>query len=223
MDSIKASIRMIPSLRWLLLVSNWISQGMIHADRTEKLFKLSITVVFTLIFFLVFEIVLGRGVYLNLILSFMLAHTLNWILTSNLFVIFMHRLARGKSSRSHMFTFLEQQSQRLQSEPSILCAAAFGSMSRGELKDTSDLDVTFVRRKGFRNGLSSFVFLVRERKRAHREAIPLESFLGDSIDYFRRRYREDEAPVILHDPDSLMGGYYQELLSLDRAKVINNI
>jgi predicted nucleotidyltransferase len=74
----------------------------------------------------------------------------------------------------------------------------YGSLTRGELRPTSDLDVRLIRRPGLVNGLRACWFVLRERTRAHLTGFPIDFLVLDSPRLLKRM-RPDEPPLVIYD------------------------
>lgn len=223
MRGFKERIRNNKYLKWLFVCSYWLFQGIIHADWTEKFYKIFFTLLFTTIFFLLSIIMLNLSLILNIIIAFFIAHSLNWVVNCNITGNFIHRIKIGKTNKNESLNYIEDLAARLDAEFSILCAAAFGSMSRGEFKNNSDLDISFIRRRGFLNSIKALRFLTKEIRWANKNKIPLEAYLGDSIHFFKKRYKDNEYPVVIYDPESIIKNNYKVYLDIKAARILNKI
>jgi len=221
MEGIKVKIRDNAWMRWILLFSNWLFQGIIHADKTEKIYKIAFTVIVSLPIYFILSLFIKNHALLLGIISFIFGHTLNWYINGNLTTILIHRLYIGQTEKENIFDYIIELSIRAVSDSSILAITAFGSMSRGELKPQSDIDLSFIRKPGILSGLKAIFFSVREKRISHKNKIPLESYLCDSFKSVKKRFRADEAPVIIYDPNGEVNKIYKKSLSIEEAKILN--
>jgi predicted nucleotidyltransferase len=174
---------------------HWVFQGMLYMDRTERLFKLGLDLILTALLWILLSPLLGLSWAWALLVAFLLAHTLNFLFNGQMWVVLKHfHLVRN--SRSEFEDYLSQLAQRIQAEPSIERAAAYGSLVRGEWHESSDLDLRLVRKPGLRNGLRACWFAMRERTRALFRRFPLDVFLLDDPSRLGRM-REDESALEL--------------------------
>ena len=81
---------------------------------------------------------------------------------------------------------------------SIEAVLIFGSLSRGEIRSTSDLDVRLIRQKGTRNALKAYLLAVKLRILAFMKRFPLDIYTFGDFSYLKR-LREDELPVVILD------------------------
>jgi predicted nucleotidyltransferase len=221
MKGIKNEIRKRWYLRWILLFSNWVFQGILRADKTEQIYKIGFTFVFSGIFYFGFASYLDSNI--DLLVSIISGHTLNWIINGNLYVIFVHRLLITKLSKNDLFDYLGLLRSRLANVDWVLYSASFGSICRGELKDSSDLDVSIVRQSGFKNAIKSIWFVVREKKFADFKRIPLEIYISDRPENSINRFKAETCPVILYDKGDILKKYYDKTMNLEEARELNKV
>ena len=175
---------------------HWIFQGILYADKTEKVFKIFIDVCLTLFFFFVFINFIDNS--MSIILAFIIAHTFNATLNGQMFVVARHF---GESRNFQDLTnYIEGLKERISNERSIQAAAIYGSFSRGEAKESSDLDVRIIRRRGIVNGLRACSFGLFERSRALFNKFPLDLYVVDTTKHLSK-LRDDEIPIVLYDPE----------------------
>ncbi len=224
MKGLKAKIRKYKATRWILILTNWVSQGIWHMDKTEQIYKIFFTLFFTFVsyFILSFFLNINSNIFLG-ILSFIISHTINWIVNGNLYTLFVHRLLIGETKKEDFFSYLEDLKKRVESEDSIRAIYCYGSMSRGELKEKSDLDISFLREKGLTNAIKSILFFTKEKKIAQSIKIPSESFLCDEISCFKKRYSINESPIVVYDKYNITERYYKKYLDINEAKTLNNV
>lgn len=223
MKGLKNTIRINPYLRWLLVFSNWLSQGIIHADKTEKIYKILFSTVSSLIFFFIFiayfKISLGKSILAGVFLG----HTLSWVINGNFNVIVVHRLFLSNLDRQNAFHYLESLADRLNGNQSILYATTHGSICTGNLKPSSDIDVALVRAKGFKNALRALFFVTREKKIADLKGIPLEIYLIDNPGAAIDRFQAEQNPVVIYDPKNTVDQYYREKMTIAEARKLNGL
>jgi hypothetical protein len=178
--SISHSRLLRPLLRspLLALAVHWIFQGMLYMDRTERLFKLGLDLLWTAA--LAPALFLGAGLRLQwaLPLAFGLAHTLNLLLNGQIWVVLKH-FGLVRHTREEFEEVMDELAARVTAEPSIAYAAVYGSLARGKWDETSDLDVRLVRVPGWRAAWRVCWFAMRERTRAFWLRFPLDLFILD--------------------------------------------
>jgi len=172
---------------------HWVFQNMLNMDLTELMFKLSIDIFFTILF----SLLLDRWFNLSLAIaaSFFIAHTINFLFNSQIFVV-LKFFGNIRHELSEFDDYIESIQFRLRKEPSVCWGAIYGSMARGELKTTSDLDIRFIRYPGVYFGIRACWFVLKERTRAHIYRFPIDFLVFDSPRLLNR-LRSDEPPIII--------------------------
>lgn len=223
MKGIKDKIRQNKFLRWFLLLSNWLFQGILNADKTEKVFKVLFTVLFSTIFFLVLFFKFHQSFLISIFVGFIVGHTLNWILNNNITGILIHRLYIFKLEKKNAFRYLDSIAHRISNKTFALYATTHGSICRGALKPSSDIDIALVRKPGFINSLKSLWFVFLEKKIADAQGVPLEIYICDTPENAIKRFSQEQNPVVIYDSDYVLDKYYKEKLSLTEAKKLNGL
>jgi predicted nucleotidyltransferase len=188
-----------PLLKWLLgnkpgvLMSHWLFQGMLYMDKTERIFKLGLDFFLLLLFYPLLRRRLP--IRTSLVTGAIAAHTLNFFFNGHLWGALKH--FGGITRTAQEFDAeVERLRRRVQDEPSIVFAAAYGSLARDEWTPTSDLDVRLVRAPGLRNGWRASLFTMQERSRALIKGFPLDIFVFDG-EASLSKLAERQSPVIL--------------------------
>ena len=157
-------------------------------DKTEKIFKLTLDMLFTLI-------LIWFGI--NVVASIIISHTLNWIFNGQIIVVFKNlRLIRIPKEKFD--AYIERLRKKVKKEASIVWVGIYGSLARREFKETSDLDVRLIRKPGFINGVRACIFTMKERAWATFNIFPLDIYVGDSFE-FLKRMRKNEKPIVIKD------------------------
>lgn len=223
MKGFKDTIRKSPIFRWSLVVSNWMFQGILHSDQTEKIYKILFSLIFSLLCIFILSSIFGLSLTYAVIIGVLLGHTLNWMVNSNFNNIIIHRLFISRLEKENAFNYLDSLSNRLDNHPSVLYATTHGSICNGELKPSSDIDVALVRKKGLVNGIKALYFVVRERKIADLKGIPLEIYLSDTPNDAIKRFRDEQNPVVIYDPQNVVDQYYNAKLTISLARKLNGL
>lgn len=201
---VNTSIPLINALfkfKIFIILSNWTFQGVLYADKTERLFRLLLDGLMALILYVILINFISSG-YVALIFAFLIAHTFNWTFNGQLFVL--GRYIGIKPNKHEDFEdYLKGLKYRAEGDKSINCVAVYGSLSRNEIKPTSDLDVRIIRKPGIINGLRACMFGLMERSRALFNRFPLDMFVVDNTKHLQKM-RDDEAPQILYDPNGIL-------------------
>jgi predicted nucleotidyltransferase len=91
---------------------------------------------------------------------------------------------------------------RIDSEPSILAAAIFGSYAKKEAHSKSDLDIGIIRSPGLMNGVRACAFVLGLRMYAFVKQLPVDLFLVDEKDHLVRYWKE-KVPIVLNDKNKI--------------------
>lgn len=187
------------------LLSNWVLQGMLYMNPVEIVFKIVLDVVLTAAIWALF---FDRQGALYWLASWLLAHTVNWIINCQPVALVRH-LDWGKNDPRHFIEYVESLQRRVNGKQYIAAAASFGSLSRGKYGDRSDIDIRFILRGGILQRLRLAGYCFIERLRAAIHGFPLDLYAFD-LDEMKRKMKADEVPVIFYDPDGLIERSYAE-------------
>lgn len=187
--------------RWislpLALGSHWIFQGILYMDRTERRFKIG----FDVFVFLLLIPVTTRftGVVSAVATSVLLAHTINFIVNGQVFVVLKH-YGYVETDLDEFDRVMHRIADRAGRSDYISSVVALGSLSRNELQSKSDLDIRVIRRKGAKNGLKTGIFVLRERFNAFLQRFPLDIYFIDGSGHLDRiDEAERENLIVLYD------------------------
>tara|TARA_B110000902_G_C14264579_1_gene570926 strand:- start:632 stop:1330 length:699 start_codon:yes stop_codon:yes gene_type:complete len=186
-----------------ILISAWLFQGMLYMNWRETVLKILINIVITYILFL-----MG----LSIIISLITAHTLNFAFNGQLFAMYTHMGATNVTSK----LFLEETistSKRLSDASFINAAIAYGSLSRGCFKSTSDIDIRFVPKNGEINFWLTCIYAFKERCIAFVQGYPLDLYVFKT-NVLLTKMRSDELPIIVYEANSSMQKVYENRLSM---------
>jgi predicted nucleotidyltransferase len=194
------------------LPRGWAHQGFFYLDRTQRIGR----VVFEIVPTMILAGLIGGigGIPLSNVwlwcASLFLAHTLNWVLNGNWWagILFAFPRLHNRGERATC-AYLNRMADRLQRDRAISGAMIFGSVSRGQWHERSDLDIRLLRYRGLRSGTAGILILSRERWIALWAGQPLDIYLADDVS-FLRSMRKDERPVFLKKNDPRLDLAYPE-------------
>lgn len=158
------------------VISHWLFQSLLYMDVTERWFKISLDIVFTLLMGLVLSIYF-QGV-IPWVIAFLFAHTMNFLFNGQLWGVLKH-YGMIQVSRDNFQAYVHSFRQRARDEKAIEKVLVFGSLARGEWKEGSDFDARIIHKPGLENGLRSCTFLLKERARALFQMFPLDVYVLD--------------------------------------------
>jgi predicted nucleotidyltransferase len=131
----------------------------LYADKTEKLFKISLEII--LFIFLSSFLITISNTFLGLFVSVIIAHTVLFIFNGQLFAL-AKNFDLIYNDPQRIIDYVSGLKQRVSNEKSINCLVLYGSLVRGEIKPTSDIDVRIIRKSGFLNGFRACMFGLRK-------------------------------------------------------------
>lgn len=179
--------------KFVIIITNWIFQGLLYSDKTEKLFKILLDLMLAVI--LSNFISFSNSIYLNCLFSFLISHTLLFVFNGQLFAL-AKNFDLVHSEPQRIIDYANGLRRRAFNEKSINCVLVYGSLVRGEIKTTSDLDVRIIREPGIVNGLNACIFGLFERSRALMYRFPLDMYVIDN-ELHLSKMRIDEKPILL--------------------------
>jgi len=189
-------------IRFIFLsLSSFIFQGFLYMDKSERIFKIMIT----LIVFIVLLLILRPSDAGFIILLLFLAHMFNWLFNGQIFVL-LKNLKLISTDKKKFICYIENMQKRIPQNESIVAVAVYGSLSRENIKHTSDLDVRVIRKQGLSNALNSSFFVMFERTKAFFKMFPLDIYLLDDIENL---HGMDEYPIIIYDPENTLVNWYK--------------
>lgn len=166
---------------WALIIiaRYWLFQGMRYMNWVERGHRLILESLLGVVCWLgTASIAAGwwRG-----LLSVVLAHTATVILNGHLFALFKHDLYWFGFYRDpgefQKYVDSIQARLRLSSGSALLRAEIYGSLTRGEFRDTSDLDLRLTASPGLWNAVRVAHLVFLERLRALLNGFPLDIYM----------------------------------------------
>lgn len=136
----------------------------------------------------------------SLIDSLLLVHTAMWVLNGHIWALSVapnRRLARNKPQE--VLSYLDGLYARVNRVSSIRGCVIFGSLSRGEFTEHSDLDILCCREKGFWNSLIAFSTGLNERMIAFFKRMPIELYFYDMSTF--AGLDDKECPILMKECD----------------------
>ena len=182
---------------FMIFVSAWILQGMRIMNNKERAIKIVFDVILMAIF-----IVCG----LHWVAAFVIAHTMNFIFNGQFHAMFTHMGATGCSAQD----FLQRTiwiRRKISSKSFINAAIAYGSLSRGCYKKTSDIDLRLIPASGTWNGWTCAMYALWLRTMAFYVRYPLDMYVY-SPEVVVKKMRTDELPIMIHEKNKCMQRWY---------------
>jgi predicted nucleotidyltransferase len=204
---------------YIVIIKQWIHQGFTYLDKTEMFYRIIWELVPFLIFFSTFYAFTESHIYMIVIISFLLGHTLNWIFNFNFWTCLCFTFPSLKNpGNDKTIKYLMKLQKRMLKEDCIGGCMIYGSLSRGVWHIKSDLDMRILRKPGFSNGFKAYLIVFKERIIAVWHKQPLDVFMADSIK-FLDKVRDDEFPIFLKNEDQRLVERYKSNDRSDFTKI----
>lgn len=200
-----------------LIFINWLFQGIKGMGKADLIGKIFFDV---LIFIVILFFLNGVGLH-RISLALILAHTFNWLINTHFWDVGRF-LGITRTSPDRFFPYLQKIKDKIERDGSIPSAIVIGGISRNQgFKTTSDIDMIFIRGRGFKNALKAVLVTIRERARAFFSKFPLHLELYDNME-FMNRHRTDEVPIVLKDINGNVKDWYDKagrtIITLENCK-----
>jgi hypothetical protein len=184
-----------------LVFINWLFQGMRGMGTADLIGKITLEIVFIALF----TVMLNN----NILLSFLAAHTLNWLINTHFWDLGRF-LGITRTSPDRFFPYLRKLAVRVNKDSALPIVITIGGLSRNRgFKVTSDVDMIFVRREGFNNSFKAVLVTMRERFISFVFKFPLHLELYDNMERMKK-HRNDELPIVLKDTEGMAERWYNE-------------
>ncbi len=187
-----------------VVFSYWLFQGILYMDIREKTFKLFLDLLLTLLFY---------KIGLNLLFSFIIAHTINMFFNGHFYVL-KHNLGKLNNEPSSFIQYIEKFSERINSQKYLLGAASYGSLSRNEFKTTSDFDLRVFPKKSVVSWVKALFWIMSERALSFIHKFPMDIYAFD-LSKIDEKMRSDEPPIIFYDPQNELKKKYSNYVLLE--------
>jgi len=200
--------------KYVIIVINWTFQGMLYAMWSERLFRMALELIFVTIIYIPFLSLLHSPVIAALS-SLFIAHTLNYTFNScNPWGVL--KFCGRTFDVEKNIGFLQEITKKMGGTfgKSILAIATFGSMSRDQFDETSDVDVRIIRRHGVFNYIMTNTFALYLRSIAFIKKIPIDLFVLDDVNQIERHIRPDEPPIVIYDPTNTLSAINEQAIPL---------
>lgn len=198
-----------------IITTNWLNQGMTYMLFEEVLLKIVIDVFIFGVASIIFSLFYIDNLT-NLVISFFIAHTINWLINGHFFNLIRYLGYTGKG-HNWLLSYPEKMKQRLQERKAISAIAIFGSISRKNSSHNSDVDLRVVSQPGLINALLVSWFVFTERFFAFFEKFPIDVFMVTQTRGLEK-LRADEPPIILFDNSGFLKQYYDSYILYEDLK-----
>lgn len=195
----------------VLYLVNWVFQGLLFADNTERFAKLILEV---LVFVPAFTALRKRGSTRGAIAGgVFVSHTINWILATNIH----STRAKGKqgeaSGLEEIFTPPVLRIRLLlEHMDCIHSSCIYGSLARGEAHSESDIDIHLYRRSGSSNYIQANLVLFCIRTMCNIRGYPVDVWVRESVE--KEKPMPEEQPIIIHDHENILKSEFRDYTTI---------
>lgn len=192
---------------WAIFLSAWIFQGMRISNWRENAIRIAIDVILTC------SVLPFSTEWWVLLLAFVISHSLNFMFNGQFFAMFTHMGATGVTAEKFLDRTIRI-AEEAKTKKFCAAAVAYGSLSRGCFKSTSDIDLRLVPAEGESNWWKLALWAISLRARAFCWGYPLDMYCYDA-NILTKKMRSDELPIILDEKNGCMQSVYPERVEFD--------
>ncbi len=177
-----------------ILLRSWLSQGffyMIPVERSVKLLQSGLIFFCLLLGLTLLHFPLTPSV---LILAILITHSVNWLLSGQFWVVMTY--LGYQTTPGQIQSYLHQLSHQCRKANSISEALLYGSIARGTIKASSDIDVRILPGSARFGLLKAAIFTSYLRAHSFWKGIPLDIYLFENKEMLKRM-NPNEQPVSL--------------------------
>lgn len=170
----------------IVLISNLIFQGIPYMTTGEKIYKVSITLIFTFIINFLLN---------NVYLSFLIGHIINYIINGQFYVVYRYLSKNETMNKEKLYsyiTFIEKVTVFFKPLDIIYT----GSFARGQMSRQSDLDIRIYHRQGIVNSLKCYFMATFLRLTAIFMKFPIDVYCFSNLSFLGpKKISKKEIPV----------------------------
>jgi len=177
------------------LFRSWVFQGVLYMEYSEIIFRIFLEIILVALFLYILP---SYGQYVEIVLAVVLAHTYMWTFNGHFWALSIGDNRRmAKNTPERILSYFNNLDKRVHNSRAIDGCVMFGSLTRGEFTENSDLDVLLCKKDGYINLFRAYIFGFRERFIAFVTMVPIELYFYN-IDVFDR-LDDKEAPLLFKD------------------------
>jgi len=187
------------------LCIGWITHAIHSTDYSERIFRIIIEILLMLVLLIYFYYwsPFQRDIIASAIVAFIVSHTIMWLLDGNFWVYVLDSFDWMKNPGiDKIVSYVKLCRKLFQLGDLTEAILIFGSMSRGEFHNKSDLDLRIVRRKDSILGILCLPVALFLRALSFFMVLPVDLQVSDSFNFLDRQMRKDEIPIVVYTRDS---------------------
>lgn len=187
---------------FMIFLSAWFLQGVRITNWREIVIRYSIDAVLMTVMILL-------GVHWSL--AFVIAHSINFTFNGQLFAMYTHMGATGVKADKFLNDTIRI-SKKIGKHKFIRASIAYGSLSRGCYKETSDIDIRLIPAEG--GWWRTALYAVWLRTWAFFIHYPLDMYCYDP-EVVVKKMRTDELPIMVNEREKCMLKWYPERVEFE--------
>ena len=191
------------SYGYITFISAFIFQGMLYANWRENVIKILLDGMMTCL--LIFMMPWYWAV--------VCAHFLNFCLNGQFLCVFYH-IGAGNNTPEKFLGCVEFLKRSLDQTSAVSAAIAYGSLSKGKWRPSSDIDIRFIPGLGEIAFWKTCLWAVKARAIAFFQGFPLDLFVTTMSTAYKQM-NKDELPIIFKDVKDISSKYYQKRMSFE--------
>jgi hypothetical protein len=185
----------------IVLIRYGLAQGIHYMNVVERVHRLSIEVVIGAVLFFCLRPLFPAG-WQAFVISLLFTHGMNMLFNGHLWALIKHDLYwfGWYKKWSDFAEYVESIQQRLQERPckGLALAEVYGSITVGKFSESSDLDMRFIAKPGWLNGIHTCNRVTEERVRAFFSGFPMDLYMfRDKEETAIKMNVKKEKPLVL--------------------------
>lgn len=197
-------LQKILSNNLVIVFTYWLFQSCRYSNRFETFFKVTFTII----------VAIPLVFFVHPLVALVLAHTGNALFNGHVPAMLVH-MGVGASKPGRFLSYIEKMRNRLMNNTNLEYIYSYGSLSRGNYKPTSDIDIRIVPKKG--KWFQCLLLLVKERTYALFCWFPLDVYAFNTTE-LQQKMRSDELPVDFKPANNKK--LYTQQISFEEFKTI---
>ena len=176
---------------------HWVFQSQLYARNVERVCRWMIECTLVGVIYCVMSAVVLAPTMLNIAMAFAMSHTLMWMLVGNHMVILkvLGKTSMGINDISKTISHIREVSEFRGLGASKV--VAFGSLSRSESNEKSDLDLRIIAGPRVRDVLRCFSVLIELKLYSLVERLPLDVYMLKDERDISKHIRSDERRIYI--------------------------
>lgn len=188
---------------FVILISAWFFQGILYMCLREKILKTLLEIILIAVLTLIMPVWI----------AFLIVHTLNFMLNGQFLAVLTH-MGLFTHRADKFISYSQKLQKRILRTDFIEKAVVYGSLSDGNYKNTSDMDIRIIPENNRFSKWECCIWAVKERAIAFFAGFPLDLYVF-SLDQSVRIMKTKYPPIVFKDKGCPIRNYYYKLVSFE--------